>query len=97
ALPPRLSRGEGRGPGDPRRRLRAGLSAAARVAPERPAPPPGPDRPLQADGEAGRAQSEDRLAVTPEHARGLVQERLGVAAAGDGAALIVTVPVERWA
>jgi NADH-quinone oxidoreductase subunit C len=34
--------------------------------------------------------------VTPEHARALCQERLGVSAAGEGAALVVTVPVERW-
>jgi NADH-quinone oxidoreductase subunit C len=34
--------------------------------------------------------------VTHDEARVLCQERLGVSAAGDGRALIVTVPVERW-
>jgi len=34
--------------------------------------------------------------VTPEHARGLIQERFGVSAEGEGRALTVTVPAERW-
>jgi NADH-quinone oxidoreductase subunit C len=34
--------------------------------------------------------------VTHDHARLLCQERLGVSATGDGAALVVTVPVDRW-
>jgi NADH-quinone oxidoreductase subunit C len=34
--------------------------------------------------------------VDPEQARTLCQERLGIAAAGEGAALALTVPVERW-
>jgi NADH-quinone oxidoreductase subunit C len=34
--------------------------------------------------------------VTHDQARALCQERLGVSAAGEGPALILTVPVERW-
>jgi NADH-quinone oxidoreductase subunit C len=34
--------------------------------------------------------------VTHEQARALIQDRLGVAAGGDGSALTVTVPPERW-
>jgi NADH-quinone oxidoreductase subunit C len=34
--------------------------------------------------------------VSPEQARALCQERLGVTAAGDGPALTVSVPSERW-
>jgi len=34
--------------------------------------------------------------VTHDQARALCQERLGVSAAGEGPALIVTVPGERW-
>jgi NADH-quinone oxidoreductase subunit C len=34
--------------------------------------------------------------LTHEQARVLCQERLGVPAAGEGRALVVTVPVERW-
>jgi NADH-quinone oxidoreductase subunit C len=34
--------------------------------------------------------------VTLEQARALIQDRLGVAAGGDGSALTVTVPPERW-
>ena len=34
--------------------------------------------------------------MTPDAARALCQERLGVPATGEGPALVVTVPVERW-
>lgn len=34
--------------------------------------------------------------MTHEQARALIQDRLGVAAGGDGSALTVTVPPERW-
>jgi NADH-quinone oxidoreductase subunit C len=34
--------------------------------------------------------------VTPDQARVLCQERLGVSATGDGAALVLTVPLDRW-
>jgi NADH-quinone oxidoreductase subunit C len=34
--------------------------------------------------------------VTHEQARGVIQERLGVAAGGEGPALTVTVPPEQW-
>jgi NADH-quinone oxidoreductase subunit C len=34
--------------------------------------------------------------VTHEQARALCQERLGVSPAGEGSALTLTVPVERW-
>ena len=34
--------------------------------------------------------------MTPDAARALCQERLGVPATGEGASLVVTVPVERW-
>jgi len=34
--------------------------------------------------------------VTHDEARLLCQERLGVSATGDGAALVLTVPVDRW-
>jgi NADH-quinone oxidoreductase subunit C len=34
--------------------------------------------------------------VDPAQARTLCQERLGIAATGEGAALTLTVPVERW-
>ena len=35
--------------------------------------------------------------MTHEHARALCQERFGAPAGGEGAALVLTVPVERWA
>jgi NADH-quinone oxidoreductase subunit C len=34
--------------------------------------------------------------VTPDQARGQIQEQFGVAAEGDGRALAVTVPLDRW-
>ena len=33
---------------------------------------------------------------TPEQARGLVQERFGVTASGEGNLLVVEVPPDRW-
>jgi NADH-quinone oxidoreductase subunit C len=34
--------------------------------------------------------------VTPDQARAVIQEKLGVAATGEGAALAVTVPAAQW-
>jgi NADH-quinone oxidoreductase subunit C len=34
--------------------------------------------------------------LTPEQARGLVQERFGIAASGEGPLLVVDAPADRW-
>src|SRR5262249_11074122 len=60
-LPSWLSRGQGRGPRHPGGRVRAGLPAAARLAPLRTPQAPGEDRPLPPDGPARGSQREDRL------------------------------------
>src|SRR5262245_43075279 len=97
-LPPRLPRGEGRGPRGAGGRLRAGLPAHAGLADVRAAEA----------ARAGGALPEDRRAVRPGRApvtpssltaaaaASQIKERLGLEATVAGAELGVTVPPERW-